>query len=112
MIMNRRGGEQVMIGAWLVHDWILARPDNVLVVKMRSDDVYSIIILAHPSGPWPVPWLPAEVYNDVKKLFKYHVVFVLGGPVCGKGTNCQQIVDDFSYVHLLAGDLLCEERSR
>lgn len=26
-----------------------------------------------------------------------HVVFVLGGPGSGKGTNCARIVDEFGY---------------
>lgn len=42
---------------------------------------------------------------------KYKVVFVLGGPGSGKGTNCTRIVDTFGYVHLSAGDLLREERN-
>ncbi|KAF4678171.1 adenylate kinase [Perkinsus chesapeaki] len=37
------------------------------------------------------------------------VVFVLGGPGCGKGTNCARIREDFGYVHLSTGDLLREE---
>ncbi|CAG9824738.1 unnamed protein product [Phaedon cochleariae] len=40
------------------------------------------------------------------------VVFVLGGPGAGKGTQCQRIVETFGYVHLSAGDLLREERSQ
>ncbi|XP_022915048.1 UMP-CMP kinase [Onthophagus taurus] len=39
------------------------------------------------------------------------VVFVLGGPGAGKGTQCQNIVRDFGFVHLSAGDLLREERA-
>lgn len=42
---------------------------------------------------------------------KYNVVFVLGGPGSGKGTQCAKIVEKFSYVHLSAGDLLREERA-
>lgn len=42
---------------------------------------------------------------------KYNVVFVLGGPGAGKGTQCAKIVDEFGYVHLSAGDLLRAERS-
>lgn len=49
-----------------------------------------------------------ESANSDKKKFK--VVFVLGGPGSGKGTNCARIVQDFGYVHLSAGDLLREER--
>ncbi|XP_055329307.1 UMP-CMP kinase-like [Paramacrobiotus metropolitanus] len=41
---------------------------------------------------------------------KPSVVFVLGAPGCGKGTQCPLIVRDFGYVHLSAGDLLREER--
>ncbi|KAF4089440.1 hypothetical protein AMELA_G00066840 [Ameiurus melas] len=40
------------------------------------------------------------------------VVFVLGGPGAGKGTQCAKIVENYSYTHLSAGDLLREERSR
>jgi len=37
------------------------------------------------------------------------VVFVLGGPGSGKGTQCSNIVKNFHFVHLSAGDLLREE---
>ncbi|KAI8830922.1 adenylate kinase-domain-containing protein [Chytriomyces cf. hyalinus JEL632] len=40
------------------------------------------------------------------------VVFVLGGPGAGKGTQCANIVKDYGFVHLSAGDLLREERQR
>ncbi|VEN51627.1 unnamed protein product [Callosobruchus maculatus] len=40
------------------------------------------------------------------------VVFVLGGPGAGKGTQCQRIVQNYGYVHLSAGDLLRAERQR
>jgi UMP-CMP kinase len=39
------------------------------------------------------------------------VIFVLGGPGSGKGTNCSRIVADFGYQHLSAGDLLRAERA-
>ena len=34
------------------------------------------------------------------------VIFVLGGPGAGKGTQCAKIVSEFGFVHLSAGDLL------
>jgi UMP-CMP kinase len=37
------------------------------------------------------------------------VVFVLGGPGSGKGTQCSKIVETFGFVHLSAGDLLRAE---
>lgn len=39
-----------------------------------------------------------------------NVVFVLGAPGAGKGTQCEKIVQEFGYVHLSAGDLLRAER--
>merc|ERR1712217_276058 len=46
----------------------------------------------------------------IGKMAKPNVVFVLGAPGAGKGTQCQRIVDKFGYVHLSAGDLLRAER--
>ncbi|KAG7329819.1 hypothetical protein KOW79_006041 [Hemibagrus wyckioides] len=40
------------------------------------------------------------------------VVFVLGGPGAGKGTQCSKIAEYYSYTHLSAGQLLREERRR
>ncbi|KAL0856218.1 hypothetical protein Bca101_061371 [Brassica carinata] len=37
------------------------------------------------------------------------VIFVLGGPGSGKGTQCAYIVEHFGYTHLSAGDLLRAE---
>src|SRR5689334_11631289 len=38
------------------------------------------------------------------------VVFVLGGPGAGKGTQCARLVAGFGFVHLSAGDLLRAEQ--
>ncbi|KAK7495910.1 hypothetical protein BaRGS_00012900 [Batillaria attramentaria] len=43
---------------------------------------------------------------------KYNVIFVLGGPGAGKGTQCEKIEKEFGYVHLSAGDLLRAERQK
>lgn len=37
---------------------------------------------------------------------------MLGGPGVGKGTQCANIVRDYGFVHLSAGDLLREEQNR
>ncbi|XP_022742137.1 UMP-CMP kinase 3-like isoform X2 [Durio zibethinus] len=42
---------------------------------------------------------------------KPKVVFVLGGPGSGKGTQCAKIVQHFGYTHLSAGDLLRAEKN-
>lgn len=40
------------------------------------------------------------------------VIFVLGGPGSGKGTQCQRLVKDWGFLHLSAGDLLRAEQAR
>jgi len=40
---------------------------------------------------------------------KLPVIFVLGGPGCGKGTQCERIVAQYGYTHLSSGDLLRDE---
>uniref|UniRef100_A0A0W0FG73 Uridylate kinase n=1 Tax=Moniliophthora roreri TaxID=221103 RepID=A0A0W0FG73_MONRR len=43
---------------------------------------------------------------------KVTVIFVLGGPGAGKGTQCARLVQDFDFSHLSAGDLLRAEQNR
>ncbi|KAJ9124247.1 UMP-CMP kinase [Naganishia vaughanmartiniae] len=43
---------------------------------------------------------------------KVTVIFVLGGPGVGKGTQCEKLVKDYGFVHLSAGDLLRAEQAR
>lgn len=51
--------------------------------------------------------------NYIKKMGELpKVVFVLGAPGAGKGTQCEKIVEKFKFIHLSAGDLLREERRR
>jgi len=40
------------------------------------------------------------------------VIYVLGGPGAGKGTQCARLVEDFGLCHLSAGDLLRAEQHR
>jgi len=40
------------------------------------------------------------------------VIYVLGGPGAGKGTQCSRLVNDFDFCHLSAGDLLRAEQTR
>jgi len=46
--------------------------------------------------------------DDERKNGHPTVVFVLGGPGAGKGTQCANIVRDYGFTHLSAGDLLRE----
>ncbi|GAA5979079.1 hypothetical protein JCM11641_004966 [Rhodosporidiobolus odoratus] len=65
----------------------------------------------------PVPELPipATTGNAAAPAFnskEVTVIFVLGGPGAGKGTQCARLVKDYGFVHLSAGDLLRAEQSR
>lgn len=37
------------------------------------------------------------------------IIWVLGGPGCGKGTQCAKIVEKYNFTHLSSGDLLRAE---
>ncbi|XP_050542131.1 UMP-CMP kinase [Daktulosphaira vitifoliae] len=55
------------------------------------------------------------LFRSIYRVFtmsKPQVVFVLGGPGAGKGTQCSNIVSKFGFVHLSAGDLLRAERNK
>jgi len=47
---------------------------------------------------------------DEAPVVKPDVIFVLGGPGSGKGTQCAKMVEKYNYTHLSAGDLLRAER--
>jgi len=40
------------------------------------------------------------------------VIFILGGPGSGKGTQCQLLNENYKFHHLSAGDLLRAERKK
>jgi len=43
------------------------------------------------------------------KEAKLPIIWVLGGPGCGKGTQCERIVAKYGFTHLSSGDLLRDE---
>jgi len=47
--------------------------------------------------------------TDILKKSNLPVIFVLGGPGSGKGTQCERIVQKYGYTHLSSGDLLRAE---
>lgn len=63
---------------------------------------------------------PVELPNRSEPLFSSDpkasnhalVLFVLGGPGAGKGTQCANLVRDYHFTHLSAGDLLRAEQDR
>lgn len=46
---------------------------------------------------------------DVSPLKDAQVLFVVGGPGSGKGTQCEKIVNKYGYTHISSGDLLRAE---
>lgn len=61
-----------------------------------------------PANPWQ---FLANQFSSLAARPKPQIIFVLGGPGAGKGTQCAKIVHDYGFVHLSAGDLLREERT-
>lgn len=45
----------------------------------------------------------------VPELSNVKIIFVLGGPGSGKGTQCDKIVQTYGFTHLSTGDLLRDE---
>jgi len=56
--------------------------------------------------PEPPVQSPAFADGEIK------VIFVLGGPGSGKGTQCAKLVKEYGCIHLSAGDLLRAEQQR
>ena len=60
-----------------------------------------------PSFP-PLPARSAPLFDSADVV----VLFVLGGPGAGKGTQSANLVRDYGFKHLSAGDLLRAEQVR
>ncbi|XP_069842216.1 adenylate kinase isoenzyme 1 isoform X2 [Dendropsophus ebraccatus] len=56
----------------------------------------------------PVSPDPTEMADKLKNS---KIIFVVGGPGSGKGTQCERIVQKYGYTHLSTGDLLRAEVS-
>ena len=54
--------------------------------------------------------------DDPKELLKAignpKIIFVLGGPASGKGTQCEKMVEEFGYTHISTGDLMRVEMQK
>ncbi|KAI9222363.1 adenylate kinase-domain-containing protein [Blastocladiella britannica] len=88
---------------WLIGAAALASAGGVYLYLDSSKTKKVHIITANAKAGLPA---------GSKFATKPTVIFVLGGPGAGKGTQCARLVDDYDFVHLSAGDLLRDERNR
>ncbi|XP_005993329.1 adenylate kinase isoenzyme 5 isoform X2 [Latimeria chalumnae] len=54
-------------------------------------------------------FLPSDQVTVTEKLKGSKIIFVVGGPGSGKGTQCRKIVAKYGYTHLSTGDILRAE---
>ncbi|KAF7338526.1 Uridylate kinase [Mycena venus] len=88
-------------------------PLILLALSSASFLVFAVIVrkreqTAPASLRFQNPTPPPAVFDHTKVT----VLFVLGGPGAGKGTQCSHLVEDFGFCHLSAGDLLRAEQHR
>ncbi|QLQ80649.1 hypothetical protein HG537_0D06500 [Torulaspora globosa] len=97
-----------------------AKPSGKLLLLLGALAVGSTVVSLSYQKTDPAEFLeePQEVEESGKAQGpafspdQVSVVFVLGGPGAGKGTQCAKLVNDYHFVHLSAGDLLRAERQR
>ncbi|XP_016982557.2 adenylate kinase isoenzyme 1 isoform X1 [Drosophila rhopaloa] len=53
--------------------------------------------------------LKAEELRRAQSASEIPIIWILGGPGCGKGTQCAKIVEKYGFTHLSSGDLLRNE---
>ncbi|XP_023174204.2 adenylate kinase isoenzyme 1 isoform X2 [Drosophila hydei] len=51
----------------------------------------------------------AEQRRRAQAVSDIPIIWILGGPGCGKGTQCAKIVEKYGFTHLSSGDLLRDE---
>ncbi|AMD20933.1 HDR191Cp [Eremothecium sinecaudum] len=84
----------------------LALGSTIYSIANRKDSPKEMIEISDPSRSAPPAVKASSSTSDVS------IVFVLGGPGSGKGTQCARIVKNLGFVHIGAGDLLREEQNR
>ncbi|XP_019396219.1 PREDICTED: adenylate kinase isoenzyme 1 isoform X2 [Crocodylus porosus] len=81
----------------------------------EEDDIFadiSSVVQAqlYPDGmDKPEDLCPDPLRMATEKLKNHKIIFVVGGPGSGKGTQCEKIVEKYGYTHLSTGDLLRAE---
>ncbi|XP_041368215.1 adenylate kinase isoenzyme 5-like isoform X2 [Gigantopelta aegis] len=102
--------------------------DNEETIKKRLKTFHDITtpVIDYYEQQDKIKKIPAEssvdeIFCQVEKVFDAEfecvsntlkdakIVFVVGGPGSGKGTQCARIVENFGFTHLSSGDLLRAE---
>jgi adenylate kinase len=118
------------LGEWLVKN-NPARPigsGTSASAAVADDTAVTAAVVEQPMAPSSVvvtaPTLPATTFPGGMSREQYvnngatiavpeptprTIVFVMGGPGAGKGTQCANIVQEFGFTHLSTGDLLRAE---
>jgi adenylate kinase len=76
----------------------LAPPDEVFAkIETVLDEATGVVKAAPAAEPLTVPMVEGSLPEDAR------IVFILGGPGSGKGTQCERIVKKYGFNHLSAG---------
>ncbi|KAJ3262115.1 hypothetical protein HK103_003958 [Boothiomyces macroporosus] len=81
-----------------IKPYVKETPNNPLNVKVLNFRTLPDIMLSAP------PIRKSKAWTNI--------VFVIGGPGCGKGTQCERIAKEYNYLHLSVGDLLRNEATK
>lgn len=95
--------------------WRICRLDGHLAYDATVEDALPPTDMewhVYKKGVAPAPKVVVHHFDPRKPLPKPNVVFVLGGPGCGKGTMCALAETQLGWTHLSAGELLRAERDR
>jgi UMP-CMP kinase len=71
---------------------------------------FSLFLFASTATAFAAKLRKQSMTSSTTKDAKFQVVFVLGGPGAGKGTQCALLSEKLGWSHLSAGDLLRAER--
>ncbi|SSD58722.1 related to Uridylate kinase [Saccharomycodes ludwigii] len=89
------------------------RKSKILLVLGLLAVGSSLFSISYQKSPPQAFLEEVDIMSKEESLPKnLNIIFVLGGPGVGKGTQCDKIVKDYGFVHLSAGDLLRAEQSR